>query len=105
MLTPTRRRTIMKFGLPVRHSFSEGGRNHWTTIAFAFVLAIAAASLLAAQQAPGAQQTAAGAQGRGGGGQAPAGAQGGGRGGGAPFTPAAGAKDLRATMFNWMWHQ
>ena len=37
-------------------------------------------------------------------GQAPAGAQGGGR-GGAPYTPAAGAKDLRAVLFNWMWHQ
>jgi hypothetical protein len=24
---------------------------------------------------------------------------------GAPYTPAAGAKDLRATIFNWMWHQ
>src|SRR5678815_3603003 len=24
---------------------------------------------------------------------------------GAPYTPAAGAKDLRAVMFNWMWHQ
>jgi hypothetical protein len=66
-------------------------------LAFALVLAIAAASTIAAQQAP------AGAEGRGGG-QAPAGAQGG-RGGGAPYTPAAGAKDLRATIFNWMWHQ
>jgi hypothetical protein len=66
-------------------------------LAFALVLAIAATSTIAAQQAP------AGAEGRGGG-QAPAGAQGG-RGGGAPYTPAAGAKDLRATIFNWMWHQ
>ena len=24
---------------------------------------------------------------------------------GAPYTPAAGAKDLRAVLFNWMWHQ
>ena len=40
-----------------------------------------------------------------GGGQAPAGAQGRGRGGGAPYTPAAGAKDLRSVLFNWMWHQ
>ena len=57
------------------------------------------------------------AQARGGGGQAPAaagtaqgaaaGAQGRGRGAdpnaGAPYTPAAGAKDLRAVLFNWMW--
>ncbi|HEY7191019.1 MAG TPA: hypothetical protein VH436_30915 [Vicinamibacterales bacterium] len=93
----------MKSGLFVRRSISAGGKNYGTSVAFAVVLAIAAASLLAAQQAPGAPQTAAGAQGRGGG-QAPAGAQGG-RGGGAPYTPAAGAKDLRATMFNWMWHQ
>src|SRR5262245_64688780 len=90
----TRRRTIMK-------------RN-----AFVLVLALAAASTISAQQAPGAQQTARqqttpGAQGRGSA-QAPAGAPGGGgggRGGGAPFTPAAGAKDLRAVLFNWMWHQ
>ena len=78
-------------------------RNRWTTASFALVLAMGAASILVALQAPGAQQTAPGAQGRGG--EAPAGAQGGGRGGGAPYTPAAGAKDLRATIFNWMWHQ
>src|SRR6187401_863853 len=83
MLTPTRRRSTMKFG-------------PWTTAAFALFLAIGVASTSGAQQAP------AGAQGRGGG-QAP-GAQGGGR-GGAPYTPAAGAKDLRAVLFNWMWHQ
>src|SRR6186713_873860 len=74
-----------------------GRRSPWTTAAFALLLAIDAASTASAQQAP------AGAQGRGGG-QAPAGAQGGGR-GGAPYTPAAGAKDLRAVLFNWMWHQ
>ena len=74
-----------------------GRRNGWTAAAFALVLAIGAASTAGAQQAP------AGAQGRGGG-QAPAGARGGGR-GGAPYTPAAGAKDLRAVLFNWMWHQ
>jgi hypothetical protein len=59
-------------------------------------------------QAPAAGQSGAGAQGPGGA-PAPAGAQGRGRGGdpnaGAPYTPAAGAKDLRATLFNWMWHQ
>ena len=71
-------------------------RSRWTPAAFALVLAIGVAST------PGAQQAPAPAQGQGGG-QAPAGGQG--RGGGAPYTPAAGAKDLRATIFNWMWHQ
>jgi hypothetical protein len=75
-----------------------GHRNGWTTAAFVLVLATVVISTTGAQQAP------APAQGRGGG-QAPAGTQGGGRGGGAPYTPAAGAKDLRATIFNWMWHQ
>src|SRR5262245_19774733 len=65
--------------------------------AFALALAIGVASTGNAQQAP------AGAQGRGAG-PAPAGGQGGGR-GGALYTPAAGAKDLRAVLFNWMWHQ
>ena len=73
-----------------------GRRSRWTPAAFALVLAIGVAST------PGAQQAPAPAQGQGGG-QAPAGGQG--RGGGAPYTPAAGAKDLRATIFNWMWHQ
>ena len=94
-----------------------GRRNRWTTAAFALVLAIGVASTPDAQQAPaGAQQAPAGGQGRGGGqapagaqgqggGQAPAGAQGRGRGGGCTYTPAAGAKDLRAVLFNWMWHQ
>ena len=75
----------------------SGRSSRWTTAAFALVLAIGVVSTSGAQQAP------AGAQGRGGG-QAPAGAQAGGR-GGAPYTPAAGAKDLRAVLFNWMWHQ
>ena len=75
------------------------GRTNRTTAALALVLAIGVASTAAAQQAP------AGAQGRGAGGQAPAGAQGRGGRGGAPYTPEAGAKDLRAVLFNWMWHQ
>jgi len=73
-----------------------GRRSRWTPAAFALVLAIGVASTPDARQAP------APAQGQGGG-QAPAGGQG--RGGAAPYTPAAGAKDLRATIFNWMWHQ
>jgi len=87
-----------------------GRRNRWTTAAFALVLAIGVTSTPGAQQAPAGAQGEAGA-GRGAGAQGPAGAEqgrGGGRGaggGGAPFTPAAGAKDLRAVLFNWMWHQ
>src|SRR5688572_11512640 len=87
----------MQFARLVRSSFSESGRNGWTAPAFALVLALGAASTAGAQ-AP------AGAQGPGAGGQPPAGARGGGR-GGAPYTPAAGAKDLRAVLFNWTWHQ
>ena len=69
----------------------------WTRIGLALVIAIGMAMTLAAQ-APA---------------QGPAGAPGGGGGrgrgadpnAGAPYTPAAGAKDLRAVIFNWMWHQ
>ena len=72
--------------------------------------------VMADAQAPaaGAQAPAAGAQGRGapGGGAGPGGAPGAGAPGrgadpnaGAPYTPAAGAKDLRSVLFNWMWHQ
>ena len=63
-----------------------------------FAVGVAAASDAQAPAAP---------QGRGAG-AAGAPAQGGGQGagrGGAPYTPAAGAKDLRAVLFNWMWHQ
>src|ERR1044072_4143314 len=100
MLTHTRR-TAMQLGRLVRGSASEGGRNRWTATAFALVLAIGVASTASGQQAPAAGQGRAGAQGPGG---APAPAGAGGR-GGAPYTPAAGAKDLRAVLFNWMWHQ
>jgi hypothetical protein len=66
-------------------------------------------SLTAAAQAPQAPARGAGAQGRGTGGQGQPGAPGRGRGGdpnaGAPYTPAPGAKDLRAVLFNWFWHQ
>jgi hypothetical protein len=67
-----------------------GQRNRWTTAAFALVLTIGVAST------PGAQQAPAAAQGRG---------RGGGPNAGAPYTPEAGAKDLRAVLFNWMWYQ
>jgi len=45
--------------------------------AFVLTLAMLSASAINAQQAPA----------------------------GAPYTPTAGDKDLRATIFNWMWHQ
>jgi hypothetical protein len=71
------------------------------TVSLAFVLAIGVAPTAFAQAPPAAQ----GAQGRGAGAAgAPAPGAQGGR-GGAPYTPAAGAKDLRAVLFNWMWHQ
>src|SRR5262245_21364070 len=86
----------------VRRSVSEGGRDRWTAVALAFVLATCMAVTAGAQQAPAAGQGRGGAQG-------PGGAQGRGCGAdpnaGAPYTPAAGAKDLRAVLFNWMWHQ
>jgi hypothetical protein len=73
------------------------GRIRWTRVGLALVIAIGMAMTLAAQ-APA---------------QGPAGAPGGGGGrgrgadpnAGAPYTPAAGAKDLRAVLFNWMWGQ
>ena len=83
----------------------SGRRSRWTRVALTVVLAIGVASTAFAQAPP------AGAQGRGAGAAgAPApGAQGRGRGAdpnaGAPYTPAAGAKDLRAVLFNWFWHQ
>jgi hypothetical protein len=87
----TGRRITMKFGRRVRYRF-----------AISCVLAVGMAATAFAQAPPAAQ----GAQGRGAGAAgAPApGAAQGGR-GGAPYTPAAGAKDLRAVLFNWMWHQ
>src|SRR5262245_40016421 len=75
-------------------------KNRWIQVALAGILAIGVASTAGAQ-APAAGQ-GAGAQGAGGG-------QGRGRGSdpnaGAPYTPAAGAKDLRSVLFNWMWRQ
>jgi hypothetical protein len=72
------------------------GRNLiWTSVAFAAALTVGVPSMAGAQ-APAAGPGPAG--------QAPPG-QGRGRGRGAPpFTPAAGAKDLRAVMFNWGWY-
>jgi hypothetical protein len=76
-------------------------RSRWIKAALVVAVAVGVASTTDAQ-APADAQGRAGAQG-------PADAQGRGRGGGpnagAPYTPAAGAKDLRAVLFNWMWHQ
>ena len=69
--------------------------NRWTGIALAVVLALGVASAADAQERGGAP-AAGGGQGRGRGGDPNA---------GAPYTPAAGAKDLRAVLFNWMWHE
>ena len=81
-------------------------RIDWIAVAVVVVLAIGIVSTAWAQ-APAAGQGRAGAQGPGP--QAPAGAPGRGRGAdpnaGAPYTPAPGAKDLRAVLFNWFWHQ
>jgi hypothetical protein len=70
------------------------------------LVVLVATSVAVGGQGQGAPQ-GAGAQGQGA--QAPAApgraGQGGGRGGrGAPFTPTAGAKDLKAVLFNWTWH-
>ena len=69
----------------------------WTSVAFAAALTVGVPPMAGAQ-VPGA--------GPGPGAQAPAGdGQGRGRGRGAPpFTPAPGAKDLKAVMFNWGWY-
>src|SRR6185436_378681 len=79
----------------------------WTSVAIAAALTISLPSLSRAQArgqggAPAAGAPAAGAPARGGQG---GGGGGGGRGrGGAAYTPAAGAKDLKAVLFNWGWY-
>src|SRR6188472_1540485 len=94
-----------------RTTMDVRGRKSWTGCALAVALSIGALpAATGAQAGAGAQGRGAGAQAPAGGAQAPAGGaqgRGGGRGGdpnaGAPYTPAAGAKDLKATVFNWMW--
>jgi hypothetical protein len=84
----------------------------WTRTSLACALAIGVTTTAFAQapagRATGAQPPAGGAPAAGAA-QGRAGGQGQGRGGGgnggAPYTPAAGAKDLRAVLFNWMWYQ
>jgi hypothetical protein len=75
-----------------------------TSIAIAVALTVSAPSSAFAQA--GGAAPAAPAQGGGRGAGAAGGGGGrGGRGGGAPlYTPAAGAKDLKAVLFNWAWY-
>src|SRR3979409_176258 len=74
----------------------------WTGIAVAVALTISEPSAFA--QAGGAAPAAAPAQGGRGGGPGGGGGQGGGGGGAPLYTPAAGAKDLKAVLFNWAWY-
>src|SRR5437870_3653382 len=90
---------------PYRACASRLRKTFGTSVAIAVALTICAPSSGIAQ-APAAP-AAAPAQGGRGAGAGGGGAQGGGRGGrgGAPlYTPAAGAKDLKAVMFNWAWY-
>jgi hypothetical protein len=70
----------------------------WTTVATVATLMISVTSLSSAQDRGGAPAAGAQAPAQGGGGR------GGGRGGPPPYTPAAGAKDLKAVLFNWAWY-
>jgi hypothetical protein len=77
----------------------------WTGVAVAVALTISEPSAFA--QAGGAAPAAApaqGAQGNRGAGPGGGGGQGAGRGGAPLYTPAAGAKDLKAVLFNWAWY-
>jgi hypothetical protein len=77
----------------------------WTGVAIAVALTINGPSSAVAQA--GAAPAGAPAQGGRGAGAGGGGAQGGGRAGrGGPplYTPAAGAKDLKAVLFNWAWY-
>jgi hypothetical protein len=72
----------------------------WTSVAFAAALTIGVPSMAGAQAGGGAGPAA--------GAQAPAAGQGQrqgrGRGGAPLYTPAPGAKDLKAVLFNWAWY-
>jgi len=71
----------------------------WTSVAIVATLMLGVPSLSGAQdRGAGPAGAQAPAQGGGGGGR------GGGRGGAPPYTPAAGAKDLKAVLFNWAWY-
>src|SRR5215471_13880977 len=75
----------------------------WTGVAIAVALTISEPSSVFAQAGGAAPATPA--QGGRGGGPGGGGAPGGGRGRGGPtYTPAPGAKDLKAVLFNWAWY-
>src|SRR3954471_8041980 len=75
----------------------------WTSVAVAVdLMTISEPSAFA--QAGSAAPAAAPAQGGRGAAPGGGGAQGGGRGGAPLSTPAAGAKDLKAVLFNWAWY-
>src|SRR5262245_49163577 len=80
---------------------TSGRKNCWTKATLAVVLALGVTATAGAQ-APAAAQGPGGAQGAG---AAPGRGRGADPNAGAPYTPAAGAKDLRSVLFNWMWHQ
>ena len=70
----------------------------WTSVAIVATLMIGVPSLSGAQDRGAGPAAGAQAPAQGGGGR------GGGRGGAPPYTPAAGAKDLKAVLFNWAWY-
>src|SRR5262245_55720430 len=80
---------------------TSGRKNCWTKATLAVVLALGVTATAGAQ-APAAAQGPGGAQGAG---AAPGRGRGADPNAGAPYTPAAGAKDLRSVLFNWMWRQ
>src|ERR1700677_4229024 len=77
-----------------------------TRVSIGIVLTIGALSTASAQAPANAPAGAGGAQAPARGGGGGGGGRAGGRGGaGAPlYTPAAGAKDLKAVLFNWGWY-
>src|SRR4029077_11298623 len=75
-------------------------RESWMKLAIAAGVTIGTLSTASAQAPDGAP--AQGGRGAGGGGQA--GGRGGRGGGGPLYNPAAGAKDLKAVLFNWAWY-
>jgi hypothetical protein len=78
----------------------------WTSVAIAVALTISGLATGASAQARGqGGAPAAGTQAPTADAPAPGGQDGRGRGGGAPqYTPAPGAKDLKAVLFNWAWY-
>src|SRR2546425_11134968 len=93
--------------VPYRACASRLRKIFGTSVAIAVALTISAPSSAIAQERGAAPAAASAQDGRGAGAGAGGGGQAGGRGGrgGAPlYTPAAGAKDLKAVLFNWAWY-